>query len=102
MIALHRVCKVYHVGPVSIPALSDVSFTLERGDFVVLTGPSGAGKTTLLRLLYRDDVPTEGEVHVLEHDLSTLRRRRVAAERLLDNDPHPAPAVGRLGQARAA
>jgi cell division transport system ATP-binding protein len=81
MIALQRVCKVYHVGPVSISALSDVSFTVERGDFVVLTGPSGAGKTTLLRLLYRDDVPTEGEVHVLEHNLSTLRRRRIAALR---------------------
>ncbi|MBI3826257.1 MAG: ATP-binding cassette domain-containing protein [Candidatus Rokubacteria bacterium] len=81
MIELHRVCKVYHVGPVSIPALSDVSFSLAKGEFAVLTGPSGAGKTTLLRLLYRDDVPSEGEVHVLGQDLRTLGGRRVAALR---------------------
>ena len=81
MIALHRVSKVYEVGPVKVPALSDVSFGVERGEFVVLTGPSGAGKTTLLRLLYREEVPSEGEVHVLDYDVGDLRRRQVQALR---------------------
>ena len=81
MIQLHRVWKTYTVGPVKVPALSDVSFWIESGEFVVLTGPSGAGKTSLLRLLYRADVPSEGEVEVLGRTLSTLSRRDVAGLR---------------------
>ena len=81
MIELHRVSKVFSVGPVKVPALSDVSFLVPKGDFVTLCGPSGAGKTTLLRLLYRDDVPTEGEVEVLNRQVAILSRRDVAALR---------------------
>ena len=81
MIELHRVWKVYSVGPVKVPALSDVSFRVAKGEFVTLCGPSGAGKTTLLRLLYREDVPTEGEVEVLRHEVSSLSRSEVAALR---------------------
>ncbi|HET7343030.1 MAG TPA: ATP-binding cassette domain-containing protein [Methylomirabilota bacterium] len=64
-----------------VPALSDISFRIGKGEFVTLCGPSGAGKTTLLRLLYRDDVPTEGEVEVLRHDVASLTRAEVAALR---------------------
>jgi cell division transport system ATP-binding protein len=81
MIELHRVWKIFSVGPVKVPALSDVSFTVAKGEFVTLCGPSGAGKTTLLRLLYRDDVPSEGEVVVLGEDVTSLGRRQVAALR---------------------
>ncbi len=78
MIELHRVSKVYSVGPVKVPALSDVSFRIDKGEFVVLTGASGAGKTTLLRLLYRDDLPSEGDIEVLGYDLVPLRRGQIA------------------------
>ena len=81
MIELHRVGKVYAVGPVKVPALSDVSFRIAKGEFVTLTGPSGSGKTTLLRLLYRDDVATEGEVEVLGDEVSLLSHSQVAALR---------------------
>jgi cell division transport system ATP-binding protein len=81
MIELHRVWKVFSVGPVKVPALSDVSFRVSKGEFVTLHGASGAGKTTLLRLLYRDDQPTEGEVEVLGRDVAYLRAREVAALR---------------------
>jgi cell division transport system ATP-binding protein len=64
-----------------VPALSDVSFRIAKGEFVTLCGPSGSGKTTLLRLLYRDDVPTEGEVEVLGEELTQLTRTQVAALR---------------------
>ncbi len=81
MIELQGVGKTFSVGPVKVPALSDVSFRVTRGEFVVLTGPSGAGKTTLLRLLYREDVPTEGDITVLGHELKSARRSEVAALR---------------------
>jgi cell division transport system ATP-binding protein len=81
MIELHRVWKIYSVGPVKVPALSDVSFRIAKGEFVTLCGPSGAGKTTLLRLLYREDVPSEGEVEVLGEELTALSRGQVAALR---------------------
>jgi len=66
---------------VKVPELSDVSFRISKGEFVTLTGPSGSGKTTLLRLLYREDVPTEGEVEVLGDEVSLLTRSQVAALR---------------------
>jgi cell division transport system ATP-binding protein len=81
VIELHRVCKTYEVGPVTIPALTDVSFQVLSGEFVVLTGPSGAGKTTLLRLLYRDEPPSEGEIEVLGAALTRLRPAAVSALR---------------------
>ena len=81
MIELHRVSKIYAVGPVKVPALSDVSFRVAKGEFVTLCGPSGSGKTTLMRLLYRDDTPTEGEVDVLGEELTQLSRGQVAALR---------------------
>ncbi|OGL13499.1 MAG: cell division ATP-binding protein FtsE [Candidatus Rokubacteria bacterium RIFCSPLOWO2_12_FULL_71_22] len=81
MIELHRVSKIYSVGPVKVPALSDVSFRIDKGEFVVLAGPSGAGKTTLLRLLYRADLPSDGEVEVFGSDVASLRRAQVAALR---------------------
>ena len=78
MIELHHVCKTYAVGPVKVPALSDVSFRIDSGEFVVLTGPSGAGKTSLLRLLYGAEVPTDGEVDVLGHPVQTLSAREIS------------------------
>ena len=81
MIALDRVCKVFSVGPVKVPALTDVSFRVAKGEFVVLHGRSGAGKTTLLKLLYRAETPSEGEVEVLGRPLATLKPRGVAALR---------------------
>ncbi len=77
MIRLHRVCKVFEGGPMKLPALSDISFNVEKGEFVVLTGASGAGKTTLLRLLYAGERATDGEIEVAGFDVMALRRSEV-------------------------
>jgi cell division transport system ATP-binding protein len=77
MIRLHRVCKVFEGGPMKLPALNDISFEVDKGDFVVLSGASGAGKTTLLRLLYADERASDGEIEVAGFDVTTLRRRDV-------------------------
>ncbi len=77
MIRLHRVCKIFEGGPMKLPALNDISFEVDKGDFVVLSGASGAGKTTLLRLLYADERASDGEIEVVGFDVTTLRRREV-------------------------
>lgn len=59
------------------PAIEDVSFVIEPGELVVITGHSGSGKTTLMRLLTREYLPTEGEIYFEEEPLSTLRTNHV-------------------------
>ncbi len=58
-------------------ALSDVTFGVERGEFVFLTGPSGAGKTTLLRLLFRAELPTEGQIVVNGRNIGVLPKSKL-------------------------
>jgi cell division transport system ATP-binding protein len=69
MIQLFRVCKDF--GPFR-HALAEVSFTVERGEFVFLTGPSGAGKSTLLKLLFREELPTSGQIVVNGRNIGVL------------------------------
>lgn len=74
MIKITGVSKVY---PGPTLALIDINLEVERGDFVFIVGPSGAGKSTLLRLLYREEVPTEGRVTVDGRDVGALRRKEI-------------------------
>ena len=76
--------QMYHVNkqfPGGTYGLSDVSLTLDRGEFAFLTGPSGAGKTTLLRLLFGAERPTSGQILVAGRNLSRLSRGSVASLR---------------------
>jgi cell division transport system ATP-binding protein len=67
MIQLYRVTKYYE----GVPALSDVSFTVEKGEFVFVTGPSGAGKTTLLKIIFCAERADEGQI--LIQGINTFR-----------------------------
>jgi cell division transport system ATP-binding protein len=73
MIRAFHVTKRYG----SVSALRDVTFRVQPGEFVFLTGPSGAGKTSLLRLLYRAELPTSGQLIVDGLNLATMPQTAV-------------------------
>ncbi|WP_307372494.1 cell division ATP-binding protein FtsE [Microbacterium sp. W4I4] len=75
MIRFENVTKRYR--GTKRPALSDVDFNVEAGEFVFLVGASGSGKSSCLRLILREDVPTTGRVAVLGRDLRSLANRKV-------------------------
>ena len=74
MIRFTRVTKEY---PRLGAALSNVSFSVAKGEFVFLTGPSGAGKSTILKLIYMEERPTDGEVRVDGMSSVTIRPREI-------------------------
>ncbi len=78
MIKFDRVSKLY---PGGSRALADVSFTIERGSMVFLTGHSGAGKSTLLRLVMMLERASRGQVFVNERNLSKIPDRQAALVR---------------------
>jgi len=84
-IEFRKVTKLYHKGESQVEALNNITFTINNGEFLALTGVSGSGKSTLLSLIGGLDLPTTGEIIVDGVDLSELnsddladyRRRKV-------------------------
>ena len=74
MIQFFQVSKRYPGGQA---ALDQVSFDIERGQFVFLTGASGAGKTTLLRLIFREEVPDDGQIVVNGRNVASIPRSKI-------------------------
>jgi putative ABC transport system ATP-binding protein len=79
-----NVAKTYKMGEVKIEALRDVSFTVKKGELVVIVGPSGAGKTTLLNILGGMDTLTEGEVYLDGQEISALNKKQLTGYRRND------------------
>ena len=78
MIESSHLSKVYRKG---VYALRDLSLSIDKGEFLFLTGPSGSGKSTFLRLLLREELPTEGQLKVFGRNLDDLTPTQVQAYR---------------------
>lgn len=73
MITFLGVYKYYD----SVPVLQSLSFKIEKGELIFITGPSGAGKTTLLKLIFGSERPDEGEIKVGDFELSRIRQSEI-------------------------
>lgn len=78
MVDINKVSKVY---PNGVEALKNVSFSIEKGEFVFLMGACGCGKTTLIKLLMLEERPTSGKIVSAKRDLSKIGRLRVSGYR---------------------
>lgn len=83
-VSLKNVYKRYQMGEVTITASDGVSFDIEKGEFVVITGASGAGKTTVLNLMGGMDTCDEGEIIIDGKDIAKLKPRELTAYRRYD------------------
>lgn len=85
ILKVEHLCKTYGKGENQVKALDDVSFSVDKGEFVAIIGPSGSGKSTLLHILGGVDRPTSGKVYMdgcdvyaqNEEQLAIFRRRQV-------------------------
>ena len=83
-IEFKNVRKEYKMGEVTIKALDNTNFTIEKGELVVIVGPSGAGKTTCLNILGGMDTATSGDVIVDGKNVSTLKKKELVKYRRED------------------
>lgn len=78
ILKVEHLCKTYGKGNTLVKALDDVSFSVEKGEFVAIVGASGSGKSTLLHILGGVDRPTSGKVFVDSEDVYQLNESNLA------------------------
>ncbi len=83
-VRFESVSKRYKTGETELLAVDRVSFSVEKGEFCVIVGPSGAGKTTLLNMLGGMDTCTDGKIFLDGAEISSYRRRRLTEYRRFD------------------
>ena len=84
LLEIKNLNKIYNMGEVEIKALDNTSFNIDKGELVVILGPSGAGKTTCLNILGGMDIATNGEVIVDGRDISKLKGKDLIKYRRTD------------------
>ena len=83
-IEFENVSKIYQMGEVEIKALNDISFSIDKGEFVVVLGSSGAGKTTILNILGGMDTATSGTITVDGNKISGASEKELCEYRRQD------------------
>ena len=78
ILEVKNLCKTYGKGETEVKALNNVSFSVDKGEFVAIICPSGSGKSTLLHILGGVDVPTSGSVIINGEDISKLNETALA------------------------
>ncbi|MBF6633953.1 MAG: ABC transporter ATP-binding protein, partial [Planococcus sp. (in: Bacteria)] len=78
IVEVKNLSKVYGTGETAVTALDDISFTVNKGEFVCIIGPSGSGKSTLLHMLGGVDRPTTGSVSIDQTDIYNLNETQLA------------------------
>lgn len=78
ILKVEHLSKIYGSGEAAVRAVDDVSFSVEKGEFVAIVGSSGSGKSTLLHILGGVDRPTSGKVYVDNTDIYALNETRLA------------------------
>jgi len=74
IVQLYNVSKIYANG---VKALDDISLKVDRGEFLFLMGPSGAGKSTLIKMLFREELPTRGQIFVASRSIARMNKRDI-------------------------
>ena len=80
-VKLENITKIYHMGEVEIRAVDGIDFSIQKGEFVVIVGPSGAGKTTVLNILGGMDTASGGRITVDGQDITKYSERRLTGYR---------------------
>jgi len=83
-VKFEKVSKIYQMGEVEIRAVNEIDFSIEKGEFVVIVGPSGAGKTTVLNILGGMDTATKGHVYVDGKDIAAYAPKQLIGYRRED------------------
>ena len=81
ILKVEHVSKVYGEGPTAVKALDDISFSVNKGEFVAIIGPSGSGKSTLLHILGGVDYPSSGNVYIDQTNIYDLNETQLAVFR---------------------